>query len=178
MARRLSRDTGNAILGGVASGFAEYFDLDPTLVRIGFIILGLLQGIGVVAYLVCWVLMPRKDQVPVQAGPPQDPEGDQGTAGEARADGMPPADKFAADVREAGERAVASIRTSAEGPGRGRIVGGTILIGLGLLFLMERLFHVYWYLWPSWFSPFKLWPLIVIGVGAALIIGSMRRTGS
>ena len=46
-------------LAGVCGGIAEYFDLDPTLVRIIWLVLVLCCGIGVLAYLICWILMPK-----------------------------------------------------------------------------------------------------------------------
>ena len=52
MNRRLTRDTKNAVLGGVAAGFANYFGVDPVLARIVFIALAFLNGFGVVAYVV------------------------------------------------------------------------------------------------------------------------------
>ena len=46
------------MLAGVAAGVAECFDLDPTVVRIGFVALGLLGGLAVPLYLAGWLLMP------------------------------------------------------------------------------------------------------------------------
>lgn len=170
MPRRLTRKTQNAILGGVAAGIADYFDLDPVLVRIGFILLALLHGVGVIVYLVCWVIVPRSEAViAAPAGPPPSrPE-----AGEHEAaDGQgAPADRFVGDVRQAGERMVDEIRSSAEGSNRGRIIAGTILIVVGLVFLAERFT---WFYWPFWFDFWDLWPVIVIGVGIALMAGALR----
>ncbi len=61
MAKRLTRDTRNAVLCGVAAGFGNYFGVDPVLVRIAFILLVFLNGVGVIAYLVCWLIMPRQE---------------------------------------------------------------------------------------------------------------------
>jgi phage shock protein PspC (stress-responsive transcriptional regulator) len=46
------------MLAGVAAGLAEYFDVDPTLVRVGFVALSLLGGIAVPLYLAGWLLIP------------------------------------------------------------------------------------------------------------------------
>ncbi len=57
------RRTGDAILGGVASGLARTLDLDPALVRIAFVVLMLaLDGLGIVAYLAAWALVPPDDE--------------------------------------------------------------------------------------------------------------------
>lgn len=55
--RRLYRDP-NSWLGGVASGLAAYFDIDPVIVRLVWIV-ALLTGVGFPAYLVCWAVIPK-----------------------------------------------------------------------------------------------------------------------
>ena len=46
-------------IGGVCGGIAEYFDIDPLLVRVLFLVAILEIGVGLVAYLVLWLLAPR-----------------------------------------------------------------------------------------------------------------------
>ena len=48
------------MVAGVAAGIAECFDLDPTVVRIGFVALCLLGGVAVPIYLAGWLLMPAE----------------------------------------------------------------------------------------------------------------------
>ena len=60
MARRLFRSS-DRMLGGVCAGLAEYFDLDPTLVRIAYILLSVLTAFsGVVVYLILWIVIPPR----------------------------------------------------------------------------------------------------------------------
>ena len=48
-------------IGGVCGGIANYFELDPTLIRVGWVILTLLSfGVGFFGYLILWAIMPRK----------------------------------------------------------------------------------------------------------------------
>lgn len=48
-------------IGGVCAGIAEYFDRDPTLIRVLFFLLVLFSfGIGILAYLGMWLIIPRK----------------------------------------------------------------------------------------------------------------------
>lgn len=48
-------------IGGVCGGLGEYFEKDPTLFRILFIIIALTSfGLGVIAYLLIWMIIPRK----------------------------------------------------------------------------------------------------------------------
>lgn len=58
-ARRLYRDKDNAILGGVCSGLAAYFAIDPVIVRLVFIALTLMNGAGILVYIVFWLVVPE-----------------------------------------------------------------------------------------------------------------------
>ena len=58
---RLHRSRDGRMLAGVAAGLADYFDIDPTLVRIGFVALALLGGLAVPVYLAGWLLIPEED---------------------------------------------------------------------------------------------------------------------
>jgi phage shock protein PspC (stress-responsive transcriptional regulator) len=55
--RTFYRDTNDQKIGGVCSGLARYFDLDPLLVRVGFVATLLFGGIGFVIYVLLWLLV-------------------------------------------------------------------------------------------------------------------------
>jgi phage shock protein PspC (stress-responsive transcriptional regulator) len=55
--KQLYLDTDNQKIGGVCSGLARYFDLDPLLVRVVFVAALLLSGVSLVAYLLLWWLV-------------------------------------------------------------------------------------------------------------------------
>lgn len=55
----LRRSRRERIIAGVAGGIAEYFDVDPLLVRLGFVVLALAGGGGVVIYLIAWLIIPE-----------------------------------------------------------------------------------------------------------------------
>jgi phage shock protein PspC (stress-responsive transcriptional regulator) len=59
--KRLLRSTDDRVLAGVAGGIARYLDIDPTLVRVGFVAGVLFGGLGIVAYLVLAVVTPNDD---------------------------------------------------------------------------------------------------------------------
>ena len=51
----------NSMLGGVCAGIAEYADVDPTLIRLLWVLMTLFSfGAGLFGYLVMWIIMPRK----------------------------------------------------------------------------------------------------------------------
>jgi phage shock protein PspC (stress-responsive transcriptional regulator) len=58
---RLHRRRGGRMLGGVAAGLADYFDVDPVLVRVGFVVLAFVGGLAVPVYLAGWALIPDED---------------------------------------------------------------------------------------------------------------------
>lgn len=55
--KRFTRDASNKKLGGVCSGIARYFGVDPVLMRAIFLVALICFGVGVLAYLVLWLLM-------------------------------------------------------------------------------------------------------------------------
>ena len=56
--KRLYRSRADTMLGGVCAGLAKYFDLDPTVVRLIFVLLFLLAGHGLLIYLIMWLVVP------------------------------------------------------------------------------------------------------------------------
>jgi len=57
--RRLTLSVNNKMLAGVCGGIAEYFGVDPTLVRLAAVVLALLGGSGLFIYGVAWIIMPK-----------------------------------------------------------------------------------------------------------------------
>lgn len=65
MKKLLYKSEDNKMLEGVCAGVAEYFDLDPTLVRASYAFVTVITGVipGLVAYIVLAVIMPKKSAV-------------------------------------------------------------------------------------------------------------------
>ena len=59
MEKKLYRSTTNKTIAGVCAGLAEYLNIDPTIVRVIWALVGL-SGTGLVAYLVCALIIPEK----------------------------------------------------------------------------------------------------------------------
>ncbi|MBT3421495.1 MAG: PspC domain-containing protein, partial [Bacteroidetes bacterium] len=57
--RRLFRDSSNEVIGGVASGIANYFDVDVTIIRILFVLAAIFGGWGLIVYIIFWIAVPR-----------------------------------------------------------------------------------------------------------------------
>lgn len=58
--------TGDGYVAGVADGLGRYFDIDATLIRIGWLVAVIFFGTGILLYLGLWWLMPREGDVPVE----------------------------------------------------------------------------------------------------------------
>lgn len=58
--KRLHRSKQDKVIAGVCSGLANNFNTDPVLVRTLWLILVLCFGVGVFAYLICWLIMPER----------------------------------------------------------------------------------------------------------------------
>ena len=57
MARKLYKDPSDKKIAGVCSGMAKYFDVDVTLVRVGFLVFVFAVGGGLLAYILFWILL-------------------------------------------------------------------------------------------------------------------------
>lgn len=62
MDRRLYKFNGNKMIDGVCGGIAEYFGIDPTLVRLGWVLFCALGGSGFLAYIIAAIIIPRNPQ--------------------------------------------------------------------------------------------------------------------
>ena len=61
MAKRLTRDVRNKKIAGVCAGIANYFDIDPTIVRLILGVAFFVYGIGFIPYLILWFVLPEDD---------------------------------------------------------------------------------------------------------------------
>ena len=62
MDKRLYKSNENRMIDGVCGGIAEYFNMDSTLVRLGWVLLCALGGSGIIAYIIAAIIIPRNPQ--------------------------------------------------------------------------------------------------------------------
>ncbi|MBX3047537.1 MAG: PspC domain-containing protein [Anaerolineales bacterium] len=62
-AKRLYRSRENRMLGGVAAGLGDFLDIDPTIVRLLFAFAFIFWGVGVLVYVVMWIVVPEEPDV-------------------------------------------------------------------------------------------------------------------
>lgn len=169
MTDRLYRSSREKMLGGVCGGLAEYFQVDVTLVRLITMVAMFAGGVGFLVYLVAWILIPPN---------PADRDGyvhhyNRGVEEVVNdvADNIGEAARNIGDAArnfgEAARNGLESGRSSGEYR-RGTKLAGLVLIVLGLLFFLDRWF-------PLWFSMSKMWPLILILIGLAIIWRGEKR---
>ena len=151
--KRLYRSITDKKIGGVCGGLADYFDIDPLLVRLLFIILVIVAGGGVLLYLILWIITPEQPVFTDQSQSQQkaaDPE---------------PRQEAPRDTYESRPKDIPQQMTRTERKHRGSLVGALVLITLGVLFLADEFI-------PS-ISFGDLWPVILIVIGVGLLINSM-----
>jgi phage shock protein C len=137
MNKRLYRCRYDRRLAGVAGGLAEYFELDPTLVRVAWFLSIFVGGIGLFLYVVMAIIVPLE---PESAAAHDE-----------------------ANVDAEGHR------HASRGDGRGTTFVGLALILFGGLALIGALL-------PSWADAGQyLVPAFIIGLGAILVAGAIRR---
>ncbi len=58
--KRLYRSKTDRVLGGVCGGIAEYLGIDPVVVRLIWVVASLFWGVGILAYILAWLIIPVK----------------------------------------------------------------------------------------------------------------------
>ncbi|HEX5590684.1 MAG TPA: PspC domain-containing protein [Candidatus Limnocylindrales bacterium] len=167
--RRLYRCRDDRKIAGVAAGIAEYFELDPTVVRVAWIISIFFGGFTILLYAILAFVMPLEPALP--AGPtfgeagPADPAA--GPGGVADASEAPAFAAAAAWAPVHSHRELAS--REARGPGRAGLVIGVVLIAFGTIALVGPLL-------PGWVAGVHLGPALLVALGIALVVGAAGRT--
>ena len=151
MNRRLYRCRENRVLAGVASGLAEYFELDPTLVRVLWFVSIFFGGLGLLLYIGMAIIVPIE---PISV------------------DGTTVVDHAATGTAGAAPGAIVGHSHSAHGDGRGTMFVGLVLILFGGLALIGTLL-------PVWVDAARyLVPAFIIGVGVLIVANAVRREPS
>lgn len=155
---KLYRHPTDKVIGGVAAGLGVWLNIDPTIVRIAWVLLAFFTGgIFLVLYIVMLLIVPiaPADWVTGQAAGP----GPGPNAAGTNPGGPNPAWQAPA----------AGWSPPAIGNGSAGIVGGAILILVGVWFLIDQFIDIDWSL---------LWPVFVIAAGVALIVVATRRSSA
>lgn len=153
MKRRLYRSPTERVISGVAGGVADYLDADPSIVRVIWALLGIITGgVFLVIYIVMWIVVPFPPEASAMA------------TGVPMAHGEDPAAPGSAASSTWNPRPV---RRSPHRSGGGSWLVGLILVGLGLYFLARE--------YLTWFDVDRLWPLVLVALGAVLILVAVRR---
>lgn len=142
---RLYRSQQDQRLGGVCAGLGHYLGIDATWIRLIFILLALGGGSGLLIYFILWVVVPEEGQ-----------------------EGLPPSETVRNGVDQIAERARLFGRSLESGEHRERTAQ---LMGMGLIvlgaYLALRSLNLIWF---RWFRFEMLWPLVLVGIGALLLV--------
>ncbi len=57
--KKLYRSRKERMIAGVCGGIAQYFEVDPTLIRILWVAVTFMGGAGILAYIICWIIVPE-----------------------------------------------------------------------------------------------------------------------
>jgi len=153
--KKLYRSKKSRILAGVCGGLGEYLDVDPVLIRIGFVLLALGHGLGILLYIILMIIIPKEPA--------------KGTEQDAKIDIKASAQEMKEIAQDLGKEVRAAASEFKEHKGwfsdRRNIVG-LVLIILGFIALTNIAFPIqmFWFRWNY------LWPLVIIIIGIYLII--------
>jgi phage shock protein C len=144
--RRLYRCRGDRKLAGVAAGMAEYLDLDPTLVRVLWLVSIFFGGFSILLYIILAFIVPPEPLVLPTAGVAPD----------------------VASVNPAWPAHWHNPRADARRGGRAGLYVGVVLIVIGAIALADAIV-------PGWAGVAWFGPAVLVALGAALLVGSVRR---
>jgi len=163
MEKRLYRSN-NKIIAGVCAGIAEYFDIDPTLVRIAWALTALLMGSGVLAYIICAIVIPQNPNA--SAAQPAS-SGNVPTRLSATRDELGEEIGEAHGTSEAGDTTPAAPQISQKSSDDVSLILGLVLIVAGGLFLARKFFH--------WLDMGIVWAGLLVIFGLYLIFKSSNK---
>jgi phage shock protein PspC (stress-responsive transcriptional regulator) len=182
MEKRLHRNEHDKVVAGVASGLAEYMQVDITIVRLLFVLSTFfLMGGGLLVYIVIWIVAPVNNDLTAKYSQFNDyfkknpQEGSMFNSPNAFSN---PANsdsqtKWNTENAGAGFENINHPPQFKKSNDTGRTIGGLILLFLGVYFLLRQFDFI-----PHWFNIFKiykLWPLAIIAVGITLIFKNQRK---
>ncbi len=170
---RLYRSRIDRTIAGVCSGLAKYFDIDTTIVRVLFIVSIFIGGGGIIAYIILWIVVPE-EQIIFQSAA-QDSQTHQSDSDSEKSNSNSNQDSskfdssnFNAEINQKVNEAANEInKILDEARSNKKVLGGTILILLGVLFLLDNLL--------PYFDFGDYWPIILIALGVGIIIKASRK---
>ncbi len=167
MNKKLYRSNRDKMLGGVAGGLAEYFAIDPTLVRIIFVVSLFAGGAGVLAYIILWIVVPEEPYA--FASPNAGSGGIPGTESKPGTEGNP--ETAGTESGSQGEESAQPdyqkyYQAMAEQKHKRSSIFGVVLVGVGLLFLLDN------FVPRIHFGDF--WPLLLVAVGVGLLLNARK----
>jgi len=152
MNKRLYRRDTDKMIGGVCSGLGEYLGIDPTIVRIFFVLLALADGFGGLIYLVLWLVLPPAGQ--------SEPTSLEETIRTGT-------DEIAARARTLGDE----LREASDHPNpQTNLIIGGVMVLFGALFLIRNLDIT----WLRWLNFGMLWPALLIMAGVILLVRHLK----
>ncbi len=167
MEKRLQRDEHNKMIAGVCAGLADYLNIDITLVRAAFVLAMILHGCGLGAYIILWIVMPKKvygfnrpgfnNAGPVDYTVPPQTDPVDYSVPNPFGGYTPPQQQGAPFVMPPKKRSNA-----------GKIVG-IALVAFGSFFLLDN-----FDLLPNWEFD-RLWPLIFVAGGLMLMFSRKKQ---
>lgn len=144
---RLTKSKNDKIIEGVCGGLAEYFRIDPVIVRFIFVILIFINWIGIILYLILVIIMPKADKI-------------EQSSKETIIENV---HEFGGRVKDVGEGLSSAIMKRSEEKHRS-LWPGIFLIIIGVFFLLDNLDMI------DWINKHLLWPIIIILIGVWLLI--------
>ena len=144
--KKLYRSRRDRIVAGVCGGLGEYFNVDPILIRLVFVLLSIMGGHGILLYLLLAIIIPVEP-------------------GEAiSVDRAEKFKEFAAGVQAGVQSVARDLKENKSWFSNPRHLAGSIIMFIGLAALFSQMFPEYWLGWEV------MWPVLLLFIGLYIII--------
>ncbi len=152
MAKQIYKSKENRVIAGVAGGIAEYFDIDPVIVRLIFVLFTVFPPYaGLILYIIAAIIMP-----------------DRKNANHKQAKIEDKIKSVADDFKESAQNVAEKVRENVKDERqKNQALLGLVLIVLGLLFLLNQ--------FNPWISLSRVWPLLLVVLGIVIITPRRNR---
>ncbi len=147
--KRIFRSSNDRVLGGVCGGLGEYFEIDPIIFRVLFVVFAVFSGGGIIIYLILWLIIPEEADLTVKTE-----------------------DVIKKNAKQMGDKAkefvknIEGLDTNDKEDRNNRLAWGILFIGIGFIFFFRNFFDIDIF---SRISFENFWPIIIIILGLYLI---------
>ena len=172
MSKKIYRSRTDKMIGGVCGGLAEYFDIDPTLVRLALLLLFFARGTGLLVYIIAWIIIPERPGRFENNGNYKKKDSNSGEIILKSKTGSTAENKVEGSEESLSEKELNPDKKKEnieDNNNKRSLFFGIAMVVLGIFFFLEN--------WIPRFRWARYWPMLLIVLGVAILFKGVRNDG-